>query len=843
MLGDGTAATERGAARGGRGGGVGVVVALAMTAGVALGGTAAGGSFSGWSAAGSCACLAALLCALGGSRRAAGVALAVAAGTIATAWSAGRWHRAPDDDIGRLAQRIGDHPTLVRVRGLVAEAPRRQARRGALASFDRRPVRWRVPLVVTGILRERAGPAGAETIVESSSGRLWLSVSGERPSFVPGDSIEALGRLSPFQPPRNPGEFDGRRWARGEGLGGVLFVDAPGLIRPVEPTAAERRRALGIALRGELRSFGEITLEEGLPAWIDEEHRALLRAMFLGRRDDALADLEAAFQRTGAIHLIAISGFNMAVLATTTLLIVRRNRAPRRWNALAVAAVVAAYLGMVDSQPAVLRAGAMILVVCAGDALGRRWSTHGIFAAAAIILLLDAPARLENAGFQLSFAVVAALIWMTPRVRRRWFGPPDLGASTLAATGREALRTALVAALCAWLVSTPLTIHHFGMISPLCAPLSLVAIPLASALLATGYVKMIVTLPAPLLGEALGAVAALLAEALAGLVRLADGVPGAVVHVPRPGIAWALAALAALGVWGLRRSGRGLGALTCVAVILLAWLLWPLRPWRELPILRLDALAVGDGSALLIRSAATAALFDAGGSSTAVGERTIVPALRALGVRRLDAIVISHANLDHYGGLPEVLAAFPVGQLVLTEATLAAAERPRSPFSAALAGAAPSIPVRVARRGDRLRLGAAEWTWLHPPEGWTSRGENDASQVVRIAVGGASLLLCGDIEAPAMERLLAVDGPALRSSVLELPHHGSWHPTAERFVDEVGPTIVVQSTGPGRLRRDRWLSLSGRERTVTALDGACTVELLPDGAWKSARWLDGDRSR
>lgn len=853
-----------------------MVLAVAASAGTLLGGTPLGAWLVLWLGVGTGAAIASLVALGGGRVRVGRAALGIAIGGLTTAWSGAAWHRMAADDIARIATAIGDQPTLIRLRGVVEEAPRLQARRGVLASFDRRPPRWRLPLRVTAILRSSA----EGDRVEPASGRVWISVGGGvdggggassgsvRPEIVPvlaaGESIEAFGRLSPFQPPMNPGEFDARRWARGEGLGGVLWVDSPALLRRIAPTD-DRDHADAVPhaggwtaagswrwvwrLRGGLASVGETTLEEGLPSWLDAEHRALLRAMFLGRRDDALADLEAAFQRTGAIHLIAISGFNMAVLATTTLLIVRRGGATRRWHALAVAALVGVYLLMVESQPAVLRAGAMILVFCVGEALGRRWTMRGVVSVAALILLVGSPARLENAGFQLSFAVVAALAWIAPMVRRRWFGTRDLGASTIMAVGREAIQTAVAAATSAWLVSTPLTIHHFGMISPLGAPLSLVAIPLASLLLAAGYAKMLVTLPLPWLGSGVGVLVAVLAETLASLIRLVDELPGAVIHVPQPGGAWTCAALATVSVWGLRR-GRGGGMILLATVVLSIWLLWPLRPWRELPLFRLDALAVGDGTAILLRSGASAVLFDAGGGSSAVGERTIVPALRALGVRRLDAIILSHANMDHYAGLPEVVAALPVGQLIVNEATLsrvpwgasahAGSARSLTPIAVALAECeSRGVPLRVARRGDRMRLGHAAWTWLHPPEGWVSRGENDTSQVIRIEVSGGSVLLCGDIEGAAIEALRPSAVDALRADVIELPHHGSWNPAAAELVRSVSPRIVVQSTGSARWRRDRWgAMLEGVKRLVTARDGACTVELDRAGMWRVRRWHD-----
>jgi beta-lactamase superfamily II metal-dependent hydrolase len=135
------------------------------------------------------------------------------------------------------------------------------------------------------------------------------------------------------------------------------------------------------------------------------------------------------------------------------------------------------------------------------------------------------------------------------------------------------------------------------------------------------------------------------------------------------------------------------------------------------------------------------------------------------------------------------------------------------------------------------------WTWLNPEPAGIDGLPNNASMVIRIEcapgfAGDRRILLCGDIEGEAMKRLLR-DGDSIEADVVELPHHGSHHAAAERFIDQIDPTIVMQSTGWTRWKRDKWAAaLAARERLVTARDGACWVEIQHDGRITSGRFLD-----
>ena len=252
-------------------------------------------------------------------------------------------------------------------------------------------------------------------------------------------------------------------------------------------------------------------------------------------------------------------------------------------------------------------------------------------------------------------------------------------------------------------------------------------------------------------------------------------------------------------------------------------------------------LAVGDGSCYVVRSGRSTVVFDAGSSNDLdAGRRLIVPAMRRLGVRRIDAVVISHPNLDHYSAALELVDDFGVDTVLVTPQLLQRAHAdPFGPVAYLLQELTDRfVSVSAVSKGEVRAFGRASWSWLHPQVDEAYERVNDGSMVVRIEVAGRRVLLCGDIQRRAMTALLE-GGSDIGADVLELPHHGSYHELAGTFVGSVDPGVVLQSTGWSRWRGDRWGdALMGVNRLVTARDGACWVEIDDQGTISVGRFRD-----
>ena len=424
-------------------------------------------------------------------------------------------------------------------------------------------------------------------------------------------------------------------------------------------------------------------------------------------------------------------------------MLVRLGGRHRRWHGWLVIAAVLVYLVLVEVRMPVLRAGVMTIAACLGLVAGRRMQVGGLVAASAVGLLLWRPDQLLGAGFQLSYGVVLGLIHLAPLVRARWFGRPDAFASSSAQMLGQWLRTTCAVAITAWLVAMPIALYHWGVVWPLAAPFSVVVLPVVTAVLAVGYLKMLLALVLPSAALMLAVPLSLFTDILITLVRAMDAVSISIVHVAYPPAAWALAAEAWLvacvahgaRVWTSAWTRR---VIWLAGVALLVWLVWPLLTagaGSARRALRIDMLAVGDGSCYVLRSGSSTVVFDAGSASDLdAGRRTIVPALRRLGLRKVDAVAVSHPNLDHYSAVLEIVDAFGTRSVLVTPQFLeAAAAEPAGPVMFLLDELveryASVLPVQA--RQTRA-FGSSRWTWLHPEGGAPHAQANEGSMVILI---------------------------------------------------------------------------------------------------------------
>ncbi len=289
-----------------------------------------------------------------------------------------------------------------------------------------------------------------------------------------------------------------------------------------------------------------------------------------------------------------------------------------------------------------------------------------------------------------------------------------------------------------------------------------------------------------------------------------------------------------------------------VAAALLATYAWAVRPAPAPEGLRLHALAVGNGMAVLVRGpGGRNLLYDCGSlSRSRPGEALIVPALRAMGIRRLDALVLSHANLDHYNGVVDVAQAMTVGQVYVPRQFLAAADAGGLPGKLLGDLRQLDVPVGVLAGGDRIPgLGPITADVLWPPSSANADAgtkTNDASLVVRISFGGKKILLTGDIERTPQSALMTGWPDAIRADVLVLPHHGNETTLDPAFVEAVAPQVAIASTGdPARLPDSTNAAQTSTNTQTIAVNmymvdththGMITVDLLPQGV-QTETWL------
>lgn len=673
-------------------------------------------------------------------------------------------------------------------------------------------------------------------------GLVRVSVSetvGAAPELTPGMAITVTGWMRPPGEPMNPGPQRPPREP-------ICTIDTDGWAL-VEPAAG------GSSLRG-----ARFMLQAGARRVLGLDHslshrdgpdpaRALLAALVLGQHDPGYDEAYDPFRRVGLAHLLAISGLHLAILAAAAAWVLRAVGPGWRVEALGVALAVALLLVIVPARTPIVRAGVMVLALLGARALGRRHDALAVLAWTALAIALWNPYQVFDLGYQLSFGLVAALLALAPGAYETVFGPahrirgvlekpPPVWRLGVNHAGHGVGQLFSATLLC-WVVSLPWIAWRTGLVAPLTLPATLVATPLVGVLLVAAYASLLVGTIAPPLAGPLSVALHALAELCLWVVRWFDALPYSSVALPP--ISAALAVSATVTLVAVARAGRrsrwnhGLAL-----VVVIGWVIVEVvRPWGTAPVpLQLDTLAIGDGTSHLLRSEGDALLWDCGSLGPGAG-RIAVRAAEVLQVQPVREAVLTHANLDHANGLPRAAKELGITTLYTTPQALEAANGGgvmRQVFDALRDL---GVTIHTLTAGDELELGSARGVVLWPPAHTRFDDANSASLVVRwMGAGGRTLLLTGDIGGAALGRLIDTTNPALlRADVLELPHHGADDDHARRLVALSGASVVVQSAGVTRVRRDPWRDYRTRGLwLVTGRDGAVRVRFDADGLRASA---------
>lgn len=660
-----------------------------------------------------------------------------------------------------------------------------------------------------------------------------------------GDRVEVTGRLRAIEAPLNPGERDARLWAAQDGVRGVVRVPSTDLVTALPPRHGAMNRIESWWFRA--RAEGKRRAHEALLGAVPDDARsargrAMLAALVLGAREHEANDVHSAYTRVGLAHVMAISGFHLAVMAAAAMMLVRLTGDRGALEPILVGSLVLLYLLIVPSNAPILRAGAMVLVLLAADAFGRRYDRIALLAWIAIAILIARPMDLWSIGFQLSFGLVGVLMWLGPRTfdavtgeriitdipkPRPWWDAPITWIKAL-----------LITSILCWVSAMPIVAYHTGHVSPFAVISTVIVLPLTIVLMWTAYAGVLLAVVSPASAEAVGPWLGIIGEATVSIVDGIDAIPWASLWIPKVSLAWTVAATAAGLLWAYRGRILDRAGLSAVAVVL-AWFAVEMVLGTRLParvMLRIDALAVGNGTTMIVRSGDEAVFWDCGSDRPGVGRRLIPRAAREIGAWRIASAFVTHPNEDHFEGLPDAASWLGVRTLRVGQAALDAAQaRPDSSvghFIKTMRDRGTHID-RV-ERGDAFPIGwRATLHLLAPPPDAEWKHINDHSLVALIEVatqaGTRRVLLTGDIQAHATRWL--IDAGVPRVDVLEIPHHGSPIDSSLELLLRVDPHVVVQSGGRSRVGEVRWVGQrEQRAWIMTAEHGAGWIEIRADGS-------------
>ena len=765
--------------------------------------------------------------------------LLVAIAAAGAAWGTARWRWFAADD---LAWSLSDRPLPVAVEGRLVAAPRPLPRSTDPLRGGGRPPSSDCQFVITAV---RDGETW-----RPCSGRAVLVIDGPLPRLGAGERCRVWGRaLRPGQP-GNPGEFDQRARARQERALSVIRVEGAGAIERLTvggwPTLA--------AVLEEVRERGAASLRAHLSA----ERGPLAAALLLGTRETLLPEMTESFMVTGTVHILSISGLHVALLAAGLFAIARLLRLPRTAALLLVAVATGLYMILVGGETPVLRATLLVWLACLGAVCGRRAAGLNALAAVAIVVLAWHPPEILRIGSQLSFLSTAVLIGAATAVGagRRDDDPIerliDRSRSSLHRSIRRRARAAFDALLIGfaiWLATAPLVAAHFHVFSPAGLLLNPLIAPLVGVAMMGGFLCLLAAPVCWPIAAAGGAVCDVALAAIEIAVDLTARIPGAFHWVAGPPVWWTVGWYAGLVAMLLLLTGARLARPSVWACAAGMWaavgLAVGLVAVGPAPGLDVIAAAMGHGCGLVVRGPAGRCLvYDAGrlGAGVAAG-RGLSALLWSEGIGRIDTLVISHADTDHFNGVPDLLERFDVGRVVVPEAFLASPAPAVAEVLARIAAA--RVPVSAVSAGDEIPFDPlCRVRVLHPRPGGgagPAPADNETSLVVAVESAGRRVLLTGDLEGGALDRFVAADpGPC---DLLVAPHHGSLASLPPALARATAPAWVIVSGAAGprfeEVRR-AYATAAGADRPARVLrtEGAVRVRFTAAGS-EGSQFLTG----
>jgi competence protein ComEC len=758
-----------------------------------------------------------------GRHRSAAAALLVAVALVGATWHHLRWNYFDSSEIGRFA-RLSPHPACVEV---IARAAPRMIPPPPVDPLRLAPSNERTRLDV-----DLAAIRGQATW-RACAGRSTMIVEGRLEGIRAGNRLLVFGRLSKLRPLHNPGEFDFAGYARGNRILTRLAVERPEAVAIV---GQEAGYAFDRALDHVRASGHEILRRHLNPAQSE-----LASAVLLGAREHIDDDRLDAYIETGTVHVLSISGLHVGILAAFLFLFLRLGLLPRRAALWLVAATIAAYALLTYAEPPIVRAAILVVIICLGRLWGRRTSIFNSLALAAIVVLAMNPADLFRTGAQLSFLAIATFgAFGLQSIFSSVEDPLDrlirqsrpVSLRYLHRT-RQWLIDLVIVSVMIWLVSMPLVMARFHMFNPIAIALNVVMWVPTVAAMWFGFLLLVFGWLPPLAG-AFASVCNVSLWALDGAVHAARDWGYGYWWVAGPDDWWIAGFYAMLAVFLLVQCRM---AARWQVVLLIAWVTVGFgAAWhRSIPrdSLTCTFLSVGHGCAVVIELPdGRTMLYDAGHfGSPENGAQTIANYLWSRGITRLDAIVISHNDADHYNAVPELLARVPARVVYVSPTMYRRPSRATNALQEFFVRE--RVDVREIASDQRfvtpVNQGAVTIDVLHPPHSGVRGNDNANSIVLELTYQGKRVLLTGDLEGDGLARVIEL--PPRDVDALLAPHHGSPKSSPEEMAPWCTPQYVIVSGGfrddlyPVQTTYRRF----GAEVLHTASVGAVQVEIANGG--------------
>ncbi len=659
-----------------------------------------------------------------------------------------------------------------------------------------------------------------------------------------GDYIQAYCWLDRFKQATNPGQFETAKYLARKNVFIGASVKSRDGIELLESDSASifmklQRKLKGAAAQALLGNMSPQDPSEGL-----------IQALLLGYRSNIDSATYKAFRKTGLLHLISLSGMHLGILASIIWWLCKTAGWMKPIRAIICIIAICIFVLIVPPRAPTLRAAIICWVFCASFFFRRNPNSLNTLSLAAIILLLIRPTQVFEAGWQLSFTSVLGIIFFTDRIEF-FLSEKIMNSNLFAKTPMTKLLFRIVSrpgpyllklfsvGLAAWLGGAGILLYHFYSINPFTSIWTVLAFPFVAGILTIGFLKMILTALLPTTAGLLGIIISNLSDLLIWFVKLFAGSGLSEIIVGRVNvivIVFYYCLIIFAGFVYFRKPLIKKAICTTMALVLIVFLgalKWQ-RTHRDN--LVMTCLDVGHGQAILAQMPGKAnILFDAGSLyNNDAGRRIVTAFLDYSGISKIDAIIISHNDVDHINAIPEIVEHCRVGTVYANEAFIhnkdewGTAKFLRNWFN--------QNGLKIESLSKTLNISKGVNIKIIWPNEKICQNEqlsdNDKSAVLLIEFAGNGILLCSDIEKFAQRQLLQFF-PNLKSEVIVVPHHGSNNTLDIDFLKKLDADVLLYSCSRKQYKRQQKNKQQNKAKVFyTARDGAIAVCFEKDGTLK-----------
>ena len=679
----------------------------------------------------------------------------------------------------RLAGKLGERPRFVEATGYVVSEPKIASNGFATFLLKLKSIEF-------------------ESKNEPTSATLLVRWRGE-PQF--GDEFKFLGIVETIPPPRNPGEFDMRAYLARRDVRRSLFIRYP------EEAVLIRHRGGNPVLRvaQKSRAWMQKALCRGLDDSPDVQN--FMSGIVLGLRHQTPEDIEEPFQQTGTLHLFAVAGLHVGIVARLLWILAIVAQLSRKWATAFIIPLLLFYAAATGLHVSSIRAAVMSSILLGGFFFQRRAFVLNSLAAAAFFLLCWNTNELFSTGFQLSFAVVGGIILLADPLfrwlRRLGAADPFLPRGLLSsrrrvlAIGWEWVCRGGSVSLAAWLGSLPLILWYFHLVTPISLVANLIVVPIAFFILAIALLSILTAPVLPWLSVVFNNANWSLAQLVFALVHWFAQLSAGHYYVEHP-------------------------------------------HWPEKTRAKIAVLDTGAGAAVHVRSHGAEWLFDCG-SERDYG-RVLRPYLHATGVNGIHGLLLSHGDSLHIGGAELLLRDFLPRVLIDNPAADRSAVHRRLHQIFASRQIKP-INLNLGARFDLSPEVTAKI--LFPPREIAAPTADDETLVVQLSVSPAVRILFMSDSGYETENALRASGTDLHSEILIKGQHHSGKSGSDAFLDAVRPRLIIATSRvfPEYERvTDEWAAtVRARGIKLFRQDETGAVELhFGDREWKARAYLTGE---